>query len=96
MKRKFKIMTHQIDQLKEEIQAKEYKEDHVLQLEEELKSLSHAKEQIAYLKAFRDMLSGYCIFKNKDITILQCSAFRKQQCKFDDCKTLKPWKDLFL
>ena len=35
-----------------------YKSDYVLQLEEEIKSLSHAKEQIKYLKVFRDLLSG--------------------------------------
>ncbi len=79
-------------------QAKDqYFKDHLLDLEEEIKSLSHAKEQIAYLKAFRDLLSGYCIQKNAQITIIHCSELWKaNKCKFEECTTSKPWKSLFL
>lgn len=75
----------------------QYQQDHLLQLEEEIKSLSHAKEQIAHLKAFRDYLSGHCISKGKTITIIQCSAFIKSgKCKFKECETRKKWEYLFL
>ena len=75
----------------------QYTKDYLLDLEEEIKSLSHAKEQIAHLKAFRDILSGHCIQTGKTITILQCSGFWKTgKCRFKECETLKPWKSLFL
>ena len=75
----------------------QYTKDYLLDLEEEIKSLSHAKEQIAHLKAFRDLLSGYCIHKGKIITILQCSGYCKlKQCRFKECKTSENWKSLFL
>jgi hypothetical protein len=74
----------------------QYAQDHLLQLEEEIKSLSHAKEQIAHLKAFRDMLSGHCIFAHARVTILQCSGYWKtKQCTFEECRTRKPWINLF-
>ena len=73
-----------------------YLQDHILNLEEEIKSLSHAKEQIAHLKAFRDILSGHCIFKGQRITLIQCSGFWKsKQCTFEQCKTRKPWTSFF-
>jgi len=82
--------------LDEQAQDQQF-QDHVLQLEEEVKSLSHAKEQIAHLKAFRDYLSGPCIKTGKTITIIRCSEYRKnKECKFNDCVTLKPWQSLFL
>lgn len=79
-------------------QAKEqYLQDHILNLEEEIKSLSHAKEQIAYLKAFRDILSGHCLQKNGLVTIIQCSELWKaNRCKYEECETRKPWASLFL
>lgn len=74
----------------------QYHQDYVLQLEEEIKSLSHAKEQIAHLKAFRDYLSGPCKQTGKTITIIRCSEYwKKGQCRFKKCETLKPWKSLF-
>ena len=81
-----------LDEQAQEQQA----QDHLLELEEEVKSLSHAKEQIAHLKAFRDYLSGPCPKTGFDITIIRCSAYRKnKECKFDECQTLKPWQLLF-
>jgi len=78
-------------------QAKDqYFKDHLLDLEEEIKSLSHAKEQIAYLKAFRDLLSGHCLQKGHTITIIQCSELWKAgKCQFEECETRKPWVRLF-
>jgi hypothetical protein len=75
----------------------QYSQDHILQLEEEIKSLSHAKEQIAYLKGFRDQLSGPCSYKkNHVVTILQCSGYwKRNECKFQECRTRKPWINLF-
>ena len=74
-----------------------YKSDYVLSLEEEIKSLSHAKEQIAYLKTFRDLLSGQCFQIDKPITIIHCSELWKAgKCKFEECETRKPWASLFL
>ena len=78
-------------------QAQEiYLQDHILNLEEEIKSLSHAKEQIAHLKAFRDMLSGHCIQQGHKVTLIQCSGFWKSgKCRFKECKTRKPWTSFF-
>jgi len=74
-----------------------YRQDHLLNLEEEIKSLSHAKEQIAYLKAFRDLLSGPCLQKNGPVTIIHCSELWKTgKCRFKECETRKKWKSLFL
>jgi len=81
----------------QEKEQDQYLQDHLLQLEEEIKSLSHAKEQIAHLKAFRDYLSGPCKTKGKTITIIQCSAlWKKNKCNFKKCETRKKWKSLFL
>lgn len=75
----------------------QYKQDHLLNLEEEIKSLSHAKEQIAYLKAFRDLLSGPCLQINATITIIHCSElWKSKKCRFEECETRKKWKSLFL
>lgn len=80
----------------DEEEIEQYRQDYVLNLEEEIKSLSHAKEQIAHLKAFRDMLSGHCLHKGHPITIIQCSAFWKSgQCTFEQCRTRKPWASFF-
>ena len=74
-----------------------YRQDYVLNLEEEIKSLSHAKEQIAYLKAFRDLLSGQCIQLEHPITIIHCSElWKSHKCRFEECETRKPWASLFL
>ncbi len=74
-----------------------YKSDYVLQLEEEIKSLSHAKEQIAHLKTFRDMLSGHCDQIGGAITIIHCSELWKaNRCKYEECETRKTWTSLFL
>ncbi len=73
-----------------------YKSDYVLSLEEEVKSLSHAKEQIAYLKAFRDLLSGQCFQKTGPITIIHCSELWKaNKCKYEECETRNEWLELF-
>ncbi len=79
-------------------QAKDqYVKDHLLDLEEEIKSLSHAKEQIAYLKAFRDLLSGQCFQIDHPITIIHCSElWNAKKCKYDECETRNGWKSLFL
>ena len=75
----------------------QYQQDYLLNLEEEIKSLSHAKEQIAYLKAFRDLLSGFCFQKNGPVTIIHCSELWKAgKCKYAECETRKKWKSLFL
>ena len=89
--------THiQIGITPEEQAQEQYLQDHILNLEEEIKSLSHAKEQIAYLKAFRDILSGHCFQKNKTVTIIQCSELWKAgRCKFKECKTRTQWESLF-
>ena len=74
----------------------QYRKDHLLNLEEEIKSLSHAKEQIKHLKAFRDILSGHCFQKNGPVTIIQCSELWKAgKCKFEECETRKKWIRLF-
>jgi len=81
----------------QEKEQDQYLQDHLLQLEEEVKSLSHAKEQIAHLKAFRDYLSGHCENKGKMITIIQCSALWKtNECTFKECEIRKKWQSLFL
>ena len=73
-----------------------YKSDYVLRLEEEIKSLSHAKEQIAYLKSFRDLLSGQCFQIKNPITIIHCSELWKaNNCRFEECETRKSWIELF-
>ncbi len=79
-------------------QAKDqYFKDHLLDLEEEVKSLAHAKEQITYLKAFRDLLSGHCFQIAGPVTIIHCSELRKaDKCKHDKCPTRNKWKSLFL
>ena len=79
-------------------QAKDqYVKDHLLDLEEEIKSLAHAKEQITYLKAFRDLLSGHCFQIAGPVTIIHCSElWKSKQCKSEDCETRKPWTNLFL
>lgn len=79
-------------------QAKDqYFKDHLMDLEEEIKSLSHAKEQIAYLKAFRDLLSGQCFQIKNPITIIHCSELWKaNKCKYEECETRKAWISLFL
>lgn len=75
----------------------QYTKDYLLDLEEEIKSLSHAKEQIAHLKAFRDYLSGHCPKTGKNITIIKCSGYWKnKECKFDECQLRKKWESLFL
>jgi len=75
----------------------QYTKDHLIDLEEEIKSLFHAKEQIAHLKAFRDYLSGPCKIKGKTITIIQCSAlWKKNKCNFKKCEIRKKWESLFL
>jgi len=82
--------------LDSEIEKKQQEQDHLLQLEEEIKSLSHAKEQIAHLKAFRDYLSGPCIKTGKRTTIIQCSGhWKKKECKFQQCETRIKWESLF-
>ena len=74
-----------------------YKSDYVLQLKEEIKSLSNAKEQIAYLKAFRDLLSGYCFKITGPVTIIHCSElWNAKKCKYAECETRNGWKPLFL
>jgi hypothetical protein len=80
-----------------EEQATEQKaQDHVLQLEEEIRSLSHAKEQLAHLKAFRDYLSGHCVARGSTTTIISCSAlWKKKECSFDECDTRRKWESLF-
>ena len=81
----------------QEKEQDQYLQDHLLQLEEEIKSLAHAKEQIAHLKAFRDYLSGPCKIKGKTITIIQCSAlWKKNKCNFKKCEIRKKWESLFL
>jgi len=81
----------------QEKEQDQYQQDHLQHLEEEIKSLSHAKEQIAHLKAFRDYLSGHCITKGKKITIIQCSSlWKNKECKFQECETRKKWESLFL
>lgn len=79
-------------------QAKDqYFKDHLMDLEEEIKSLSHAKEQIAYLKAFRDLLSGQCFQIETPITIIHCSElWKNNKCKYEECETRKAWISLFL
>jgi hypothetical protein len=80
----------------EEQAQDQYTQDHIIQLEEEIKSLSHAKEQITHLKTFRDMLSGHCLKDHRRITILQCSSYWKNnQCNYKECDTRKPWLNLF-
>ncbi len=75
----------------------QYVKDHLLDLEEEIKSLSHAKEQIAYLKSFRDLLSGQCFQIKTPITIIHCSELWKAgKCQFEECETRNAWKSLFL
>jgi len=74
-----------------------YKSEYVLQLEEEIKSLSHAKEQIKYLKVFRDLLSGHCFQTDAPTTIIHCSeSWKSGKCKHEKCETRIPWKSLFL
>ena len=71
--------------------------DHLLDLEEEIKSLAHAKEQITYLKAFRDLLSGHCFQIAGPVTIIHCSElWKSKQCQSKECETRKPWTNLFL
>lgn len=74
----------------------QYRKDHLMNLEEEIKSLSHAKEQIAYLKAFRDLLSGQCFQIDTPITIIHCSELWKaNKCRYEECETRKSWIELF-
>ena len=75
----------------------QYFKDHLLDLEEEIKSLAHAKEQITYLKAFRDLLSGHCFQIAGPVTIIHCSELRKaNKCKHAKCPIRNKWKKLFL
>lgn len=80
----------------EEQAQDQYFKDHLLDLEEEIKSLSHAKEQIKHLKVFRDLLSGHCLQIDAPITIIHCSELWKAgKCRFEECPTRKPWASFF-
>lgn len=60
-----------------------------LKLKKALNSLSDRRDEIKYLKQFRDFFTGFCINANVDVTILQCAdRLRTGKCKMQFlCKT---------
>lgn len=80
----------------DEIDKKDYFKTRIKELEktnEDLKSalnsLSERRDEIKYLKQFREILSGHCIAFGVKLTIIQCSErIRKDKCKMQFiCKT---------
>jgi len=58
-------------------------------LKDAINSLSDRRDEIKYLKQFREIFSGHCIAFNVKLTIIQCSDhIRKGKCKMQFlCKT---------
>lgn len=58
-------------------------------LKDALNSLSGRRDEIKYLKEFREMFSGYCMKRNVKMTIIQCSnLIKKEDCSMKEtCKT---------
>ena len=82
----------------DERDKKDYFETRIKELEEAnrkikdaLNSLSGRREEVIYLKKFRDLFSGYCISANVKVTIIQCTErIKNDRCKKNDkCKTRK-------
>ena len=80
----------------DESDKKEYFKIRIKELEEAnrklkdaLNSLSGRRDEIKYLKQFRDLFSGHCIGANVKLTIIQCSErVIKGKCNMPDkCKT---------
>ena len=64
-------------------------EENNLKLKKAINSLSDRRDEIKYLKQFREIFSGHCIAFNVKLTIIQCSDhIRKGKCKMQFlCKT---------
>lgn len=64
-------------------------EDANRKLKDAYNSLSNRRDEIKYLKQFREIFSGHCIAFNVKLTIIQCSDhIRKGKCKMQFlCKT---------
>ena len=58
-------------------------------LKDALNSLSGRRDEIKYLKKFRDLFSGYCVSANVKVTIIQCTErIKNDKCKkYENCKT---------
>ena len=80
----------------DEIDKKDYFKTRIRELEEAnrklkdaINSLSDRRDEIKYLKQFRDFFTGHCITFNVRLTILQCAdKIRTGKCKMHFiCKT---------
>ncbi len=62
-----------------------------LKLKDALNSLSGRRDEITYLKKFRDLFSGYCVSANVKVTIIQCTErIKHDRCKkYENCQTRK-------
>ena len=60
-----------------------------LDLKKALNSLSNRRDEIKFLKQFRELFSGHCIGANTKLTIIQCSErIKKGRCNIPNkCKT---------
>lgn len=79
-----------------EDEQKDYYKDRIkkltksnMNLKEALNSLSDRRDELKYLKEFRNMFSGYCMKRNTTLTIIQClNVIKKEGCSMKD--TCKP------
>ena len=64
-------------------------EDANRDLKKALNTLSDRRDEIKYLRQFRDLFSGLCISANVKLTIIQCTErVKKGRCNMPDkCKT---------
>lgn len=75
-----------------EVEQKDYYLDRIkelkksnINLKEALNSLSGRRDELKYLKEFREMFSGYCMKRNIKMTIIQCSnLIKKEGCSMKE------------
>jgi len=56
-----------------------------MNLKDALNSLSGRRDELKYLKEFREMFSGYCMKRNINMTLIQCSnLIKKEGCSMKE------------
>lgn len=73
-------------------------EDTNQKLKDALNSLSNKRDELKYLKEFRNIFTGHCIIHNVKKTVIQCTeTIRKGNCNFyNECNERKKWNKLII